>query len=135
MVNSGRLSAPSTYETQLSTPDTEIWGGSARLGAALTDAPLRDRSGRTVWLLDAVGGEEALLCVAGESRPTPDGHRRVLVIGEDLLDEDRFFARRFDATPGATYLVRPDQHLAARWRHFDPDAVSAASRRLRGMLP
>jgi 3-(3-hydroxy-phenyl)propionate hydroxylase len=54
------------------------------------------------------------------------------VIGKDLIDDGGFFARRYDATQGATYLVRPDQHLAARWRHFDPSAIERASRRLRG---
>ncbi|HEX2134698.1 MAG TPA: FAD-dependent oxidoreductase [Microvirga sp.] len=132
MVNSGRLSAPSTYDTPLSTPDREAWSGSARLGAPVPDARLADRSGRPVWLLDALGGEETLLHVRNGGPLPAATDRRRLVIGEDLLDGDGFFARRFDATPGATYLVRPDQHLAARWRRFDPEAVAAASRRLRG---
>ena len=41
------------------------------------------------------------------------------MIGDDLLDDEGKFTQRFDATPGATYLVRPDQHLCARWRSFD----------------
>src|SRR5215213_3454619 len=35
VVNSGRLSMPSTYETPLSTPDVDTWSGSANLGAPL----------------------------------------------------------------------------------------------------
>jgi 3-(3-hydroxy-phenyl)propionate hydroxylase len=130
MVNSGRLSAPSTYNTVLSTPDRDSWSGSARLGAPLPDAPLQNRSGQTVWLLEAVGGDETLIQV-GPSPARFDAIRR-LVIGEDLIDEAGFFTTRFDATPGAAYLVRPDQHLAARWRQYDPALVAAASRRLRG---
>jgi 3-(3-hydroxy-phenyl)propionate hydroxylase len=57
----------------------------------------------------------------------------MLIVGEDLIDADGFFARRFDASPGATYLVRPDQHLAGRWRFFDAGSIASASRRLRGL--
>jgi 3-(3-hydroxy-phenyl)propionate hydroxylase len=34
--------------------------------------------------------------------------------------------RYLGAAPGAVYLIRPDQHVAARWSSFDADAVSAA---------
>ena len=48
------------------------------------------------------------------------------MIGEDILDSEGLFARRMDATPGATYVVRPDQHLTARFRSFDGDKVARA---------
>ncbi len=130
MVNSGRLSMPSTYETPLSTPDEQAWSGSACLGAPLPDAPMNDCNGQPVWLLDALKGEETVLHVPnGAERPTGP---HVLVIGEDLIDGAGLFAQRFDAAPGSTYLVRPDQHLAARWRHVNMHAIESASRRLRG---
>lgn len=131
MVNSGRLSMPTTYETPLSTPDEDVWSGSARLGAPLPDAPMRNRMGQSIWLLKALGGEETLIHVSNGA-PPPTGSR-VLIIGEDLIDEEGVFAQRFDATPGSTYLVRPDQHLAARWRHAPAPLIERASRRMKGL--
>ena len=57
------------------------------------------------------------------------GGTALTVIGEDLIDEEGKFTQRFDATPGANYLVRPDQHLCARWRSFDAAAVTRAHQR------
>ena len=130
MVNSGRLSMPSTYESPLSTPDADAWSGSARLGAPLPDAPMRDRDGKPIWLLEALGNEEILLHVPN-GEPPPAGST-VIVIGRDLIDETGLFAQRFDARPGSTYLVRPDHHLAARWRQATPALIAKASRRLKG---
>ncbi len=132
LVNSGRLSAPSVYDTPLSTADTDTWAGSARLGGPLPDAPMADAQGRPVWLLDLLGGEPAAIHVPdGAPPPTLEGVR-TLTLGADLHDPGGVFAGRFDATPGATYLVRPDQHLAARWRAANPGAIAAAARRMRG---
>jgi 3-(3-hydroxy-phenyl)propionate hydroxylase len=129
MVNSGRLSTACCYETPLSTPDRDEWSGSARLGAPLPDAPMRDASGQPIWLLDAVGGDETLITI-GDSPFADEG--RVIQIGRDLIDAEGYFGRRFDASDGAAYLVRPDQHLAARWRRPDAASLAAASCRLRG---
>ena len=84
-------------------------------------------------VVDAVGGEETLLLYRpdGSGAPHCPGLRR-LVIGEDLIDAEGLLARRLDASPGAAYLIRPDQHLAARWRTAEAPAIAAASRRLRG---
>ena len=54
---------------------------------------------------------------------------RALVIGQDLHDHLGVLAQRYDAQPGTCYLIRPDQHVAARWRSFDAPAVNAALRR------
>ena len=43
--------------------------------------------------------------------------------------------RRYDARPGTTYLLRPDQHIAARWRAPTDDAVHDAVRRSLGHAP
>ena len=51
---------------------------------------------------------------------------------ESLVDVEGLAARRYDARPGTCYLVRPDQHICARWRAFDAAAVTAAIARATG---
>jgi 3-(3-hydroxy-phenyl)propionate hydroxylase len=41
-------------------------------------------------------------------------------------------ADRYDLRPGTVYLIRPDQHVAARWRRFDRRKASAAVARCLG---
>ncbi len=132
MVNTGRLSTPSVYDTPLSTPDGETFAGSARLGAPLPDAPLKGADGKDRWLLDSLGNDFTALCMANGARPAAPAGIELKVIGEDLMDKEGKFAERFDAQPGSVYLVRPDQYLCARFRAFDAQALEAARRRALG---
>ncbi|HEY6023529.1 MAG TPA: FAD-dependent oxidoreductase [Pseudolabrys sp.] len=132
MINSGRLSVATVYNTALSTPDEETFGGTARLGAPIPDAPVCTGDGRDGHLLEYLGGEFTLLHMKnGALRDAPDGIK-VTTIGADLIDRSGLLARRLDATPGAVFLLRPDQHLCARWRHFDLCKVETAYARARG---
>jgi 3-(3-hydroxy-phenyl)propionate hydroxylase len=49
-----------------------------------------------------------------------------VVVGKDLEDTKGRLAERYDGKPGTTYLIRPDQYVAARWRAFDADKIAAA---------
>jgi 3-(3-hydroxy-phenyl)propionate hydroxylase len=129
MINSGRLSVPTVYESPLSTPDEDPFAGTAKLGAPLPDAPLITPDGTAVQLVESLRGEFELVCMKNGSGRPQAGGIPVTVIGEDFFDRDGLFAQRFDATPGAAWLVRPDQHLCARWRQFDAAAVARAHRR------
>jgi 3-(3-hydroxy-phenyl)propionate hydroxylase len=130
LVNSGRLSTPTTYDTPLSTPDGETWSGTARLGAPVPDVPLLLAGGGTTHLTALAAGRFLLIAV-GEVGVPPAGCD-LLVLGRDLLDGEGLFATRFDATPGACFLMRPDGHLTARWRRFDAVKVEDAIRRAKG---
>jgi 3-(3-hydroxy-phenyl)propionate hydroxylase len=120
------------YGTPLSTPDAAAFGGSAKLGAPAPDAPMRARGGGSGFLLERLPGSFEVLHVPNGSRPDAPAGIKLTVIGEDLHDDTGMFAQRFDATPGATYLLRPDQHLCARWRTFDPAKIAAARDRAFG---
>lgn len=133
LVNSGRLSVPATLHTSsLNTPDTEPFEGSMALGAPACDAPLE---GKPAWLLrqlpkrgfaalvfDGDGADAAVQALEAGT----NGVAQLTVV---RLPCEGTVARRCDARPGTTYLLRPDQHVCARWRQPSAAAVTAALRR------
>ncbi|MEN0076723.1 MAG: FAD-dependent oxidoreductase [Paracraurococcus sp.] len=157
LVNSGRLSLPSTYrDSPLNTPDTAAFLGAMLPGAPAADAPVR-RQGEPGWLLASLGGSgfaglcfgdggalppawlEALRGLAQGAVPVqpllvlPPGAAAAEWPGIACIeDSEGLLARRYDATPGTFYLLRPDQHVAGRWRQFDPASVRAALARAMG---
>ena len=125
LVNSGRLSRPcSLAGFQLGTSDAADISGDMIPGAPCLDAPARGCNGRDGWLLDHLGGDFVALGF-GTLPATPDGVRR-LIVGDagDIADPQGLIAARYGGAPGVVYLIRPDQHVAARF--LDPSAAAIA---------
>ncbi len=132
MVNSGRLSTPSSYrDSPLSTPDADPWSEGPPPGAPIPDAPLSDPSGRGLFLSEALGRDFTLLMAGGEAPALP---RDVVPI--DLLgpwrDPEGLAVRRFGLADGGAVLIRPDGHVAARFRRLDGPSLAEALQRARG---
>lgn len=130
LVNSGRLSTPTPYlHSSLNTPDDDVFAGRMAPGTNCTDAPVLI-DGEPGWFLETIGDGFTLLVFDGEADPAPVAFgkvsARVLRVGADLVDARGVLAARYDARPGTTYLIRPDQHVAARWRAFDKSKIQAA---------
>lgn len=49
-----------------------------------------------------------------------------------LIDHQGLVRQRWDLRPGNAYLIRPDQHVAARWRKFDAELIRRATARATG---
>ena len=130
LVNSGRLSTPTHYAASpLNTPDEAPFESAMAPGSPCLDAPL----GGGAWLLERLGRGFTLLSFgelpAPDLAPVPV---QVLCIGRDLDDPKGLLRERYDGRPGTVYLIRPDQHVAARWRGFDAAKVAAALARCLG---
>ncbi len=134
-LNSGRLSLPTTYDGSPLNGCDGLGSGVApavRPGAPAVDAPLSNGG----WLLDGLGHGFTVLTV-GE--PMADGgsacdpsRTSTDVDGmsvQVLAARGREIAERYGASNGtARYLVRPDQHVAARWRGPIDDPLRPALR-------
>lgn len=127
-VNGGRLSTPAVYaRSPLNTPDADSFAANMAPGSPCADAPIT-HDGRTTWLLDRIGTHFTLLYFGDEIPPTAQAALAALepsVLTLILARQD-VAAARYDAKPGTAYLIRPDQHVAARWRDFSVEAVSVA---------
>lgn len=151
LVNSGRLSVPCTYENSvLNTADTvtDQFPTALRPGSSCKDAPIEIlNAGYSTepWLLQQLGDRFVLL-VDGRALPSealsaleqiPD--LAIVVMADQaasnyitLKDGAGLVTERYDLKPGTAYLIRPDQHVAARWRQVQAEAVIAAMQRALG---
>ena len=144
LVNSGRLSLPSVYrDSPLNTPDRagDNFAGAMVPGVPAADAPIV--GARSPWLLDHLHEGFALLTF-GDTVPAHAARAlahdsipcQVIQAGGRRTDGNVFvddptgvLADRYDGKPGTCYLLRPDQHVCARWRSFDLDDVRVAIHR------
>ena len=136
MINSGRLSTATAYaNSPLSTADVDHWSGGPAPGAALVDAAMQREDGSPCYLSVAAPATFALISSATDAvvlQPV-ETEKRKASPPTVLIDAQEAFARRYDARPGTTYLVRPDGHIAARWRKPDANRISAAIIRAKGL--
>ncbi|MEE8495982.1 MAG: FAD-dependent oxidoreductase [Xanthomonadales bacterium] len=141
-VNSGRLSVACILdESGLNTQDEDSFDSKLVPGSPSIDAPVRI-NGEESWFLRSIGNEFTAVYFARDGEKAPHGAvgleedsipvRTVVISGQSeagsgvLIDHKGLLRQRLDGRPGTCYLFRPDQHLVARWREFDGQAVRDA---------
>lgn len=139
LVNSGRLSLPTPYvNSSLNTVDTDTFGGKMKPGTNCADAPISTCCSDS-WFLNHIGNSR-FVALSFDHDPDVgeidvDGVPcDIVIVGKDIIDTKGLLAERYDGKTGTTYLIRPDQHVAGRWRSFDQDAVKSAVKRATGNI-
>ena len=126
LVNSGRLSVPCTYDgSPLNGPDCAIMPARTRPGSPAPDAPVSGNSNE--WLLGKLGNSFQILAIDVETPPSVCvggicADRVTLSTEDNPALRERYLGE----AEGAVYLMRPDQHVAARWDHWNAEAVRRA---------
>ena len=136
LVNAGRLSLPCQLtQSSLTQSSKDEFDVPMMLGAPCMDAALANKDGDRVWLLNQLGNEFTLLVIGTAQCEVPD-NIYCLHIAEDgdFGDIDGNVCKRYGM---GIYLIRPDQHVAARWSsdNVSTEDISAALARSRAQSP
>ncbi|MGM0832196.1 MAG: FAD-dependent oxidoreductase [Pseudomonadota bacterium] len=158
LVNSGRLSMPCRYDhSPLNTPDVDGGPSELRPGSPIKDAPIRVGE-ENAWLLNQFGDGFVLL-LDGRADDQHDAtvlkdldtllERRpdvsLVIVGPTpqalstlprttvVDDAEGLVTQRYGLKAGAGYLIRPDQHVAARWHAITAHQVEDALDRALGV--
>ena len=126
LVNSGRLSIPCTYDgSALNGPDCATMPARTRPGSSAPDAPMSGTANE--WLLGKLGDTFQILAIDVE---VPQSVCVGGVCADRLAlsakDNPALRERYLGGADCAVYLMRPDQHVAARWDHWNDEAVRQA---------
>ena len=140
-----RQMTPYTYAdsplTSAADHDGEFAGGPRR-GAACANAKLAEGG----YLLDHAGAGFSALMFAGDTPQTElaelartlaklDPLFKPVFISRDMTDSCKAITEAFDAVPGTVYLLRPDLHVAGRWRQCNAVEILAAMKVCLGAVP
>lgn len=161
LVNSGRLSMPCRYDNSpLNTPDVDGGPSELRPGSPAKDAPIRLEE-EHAWLLNQFGNGFVLLFDGRIGDRHADTLTSLLKELSELLDHrtnlsivvvgpasDEFsvlprttviddaeglVTQRYGLKAGSGYLIRPDQHVAARWHAITVHKINNALDRALGV--
>ncbi|MFZ6711310.1 FAD-dependent oxidoreductase [Undibacterium sp. TC9W] len=148
LVNSGRLSVPAILsESNLNTEDSEDFDTALQPGAPFEDGPVIDQH-KSGFLIDYLRPVFHGLYFCDAVSDIPDAHLAAikaleqeaipvstLIISkqEDTLDDHLTLTdikgllhQRYGAGNGSYHLLRPDQHLVARWQQFELNQIRQA---------
>lgn len=112
-VNSGRLSTPCVYD--IDGADDAGLPAISRPGSVAPDAPT-DQG----WLSELLGGGFSVLAINCDVDASCGGS----IVNLNATEEIK--SRYLGPQGRAVYLVRPDQHVAARWTDVDSSTISQA---------
>jgi len=128
LVNSGRLSLPCVYDDlPLNGPDELDGPERTRVGSACVDALLDANN----YLLDKLGEQFVLLGINVDLPEsfTESGLAINCVNVSTEADPKSALAQRYLGNePSAVYLIRPDQHVVGRWKHYSAAPIRHALR-------
>ncbi|GLH80118.1 FAD-dependent oxidoreductase [Bradyrhizobium sp. SSBR45G] len=136
LVNSGRLSTPTPYvASSLNTPDNASVPAAMTPGTNAADAPVTV-AGKPGWFLNCLGSGFTVVTfdksVTADQLSIDGIATRVVVVGRDIDDGKGLLGQRYGASPGTTYVFRPDHYVIARFPQFDEAGIADAVRRACG---
>jgi 3-(3-hydroxy-phenyl)propionate hydroxylase len=120
LLNTGRPSAPTEYEsTPLSVPDRDAFAGGPAPGTAAPDGPYADG-----YLFSRRRG--GFLALHFDDVPAPASETVGGFVLEHIVvaPQETVLRDRYAAAGGATYVLRPDTHVAGRTRAPGPAAAA-----------
>jgi 3-(3-hydroxy-phenyl)propionate hydroxylase len=142
LLNSGRLSVPAVLQdSTLNSADGDVFDAHVQLGCSALDAPVMLTDGTMSWLLKQLGAEFTLLVFDAEFNIPEINYpcevllvesavfREKMIRGNTVIDSGGLIQKRYDMQQGTAYLLRPDQHVCARWRQPTLELVLKAIQR------